>query len=490
MKVFEFRWPRFLAPASLALRTAVSSALFGLVIAVGAILVGYAALSFQLDARSLNELQGKRDFLSHKLSEIPSLEAIRQSDHRFGDLFVGHGDLHLALVEVVNDLTVASFSSLAEQAIVALDKVKDNAIAPYTWESADGARLSSFRGIANLRDGTQLRFYLSLGRARDAQLLNDFIKATLVGLPFLLLIVALGAWFITRMGLSPLHMFHHLAASVGTQSLSRRVSSAGLPAELTELATEFNAMLERVHEGYQRLQEFSGDLAHEMRTPVATLLGRSQVALSLPRSADELREVLVGNIEELERLSRLVSDMLFVAQAERSDRKIEQKPVDLLRQSQKVASYLSLVADERGVMVNVKGTATVIADPLLVERAISNLLTNAIRHATVNSSVNVAIQAFHDSVMMTITNLGEAIAPEHIDRIFDRFFRVDSGRARVDGGNGLGLAIVRSIMSAHGGSVCVRSHVDGEVAFTLTFPRSLIRCASPPVTSAARSRHS
>lgn len=456
--------------ASLALRTALASALFGLIVACGAIVVGFWALSQQLDARSATELQGKRDLLLHLLSEIPSPETIEDS-HRFGDLLIGHDDLHLALVDVASGQLVASSSPVARQSVSALNAVPDNISSMHdAWAASTGERLSAIRGTSPVANGQPVRFYLSLDRRHDAQLLTGFIKATLVGLPVLLLVVAIGAWLIARTGLAPLRRFHRLAASIGAQSLSQRVSSSGLPTELAELATEFNSMLERIDVGYRRLQEFSGDLAHEMRTPVATLLGRSQVALSHTRTVADLQEVLEGNVDELERLSRLISDMLFIARADHNENPLQRAHMELAQEAQRVADYLSLIAEERGVTVEVTGTAVVMADRLLVERAITNLVSNAIRHAFVDSTVKVVIAADGDGATLAVTNQGEGIAPAHLERIFDRFYRIDSARARLDGGNGLGLAIVRSIMSAHGGLVMAHSLPGSETTFTLAFP--------------------
>lgn len=465
----QTRFAGFGFQASLALRTALASALFGLVVACGAIVVGFWALSQQLDARSATELQGKRDLLLHLLSEIPSPETIEDS-HRFGDLLIGHDDLHLALVDVASGQVVESSSPVARQSVSALNAVPDNTSSMHAWAASTGERLSAIRGTSRVANGQPVRFYLSLDRRHDAQLLAGFLKATLVGLPLLLLIVALGAWLIARTGLAPLRRFHRLAASIGAQSLSQRVSSSGLPTELAELATEFNSMLERIDVGYRRLQEFSGDLAHEMRTPVATLLGRSQVALSHTRTVADLQEVLEGNVDELERLSRLISDMLFIARADHNENPLQRDHMELAQEAQRVGDYLSLIAEERGVTVEVTGTAVVMADRLLVERAITNLVSNAIRHAFANSIVRVVIAAEGGTATLAVTNQGEGIAPAHLERIFDRFYRIDSARARLDGGNGLGLAIVRSIMSAHGGLVTAHSQPGSETTFTLTFP--------------------
>lgn len=460
----------FWSKKSLAARIAATSAFFGLVLTGGAIVMGFYALSQQLDARSAEELKGKRDLLLHVLSEMPSPEAILQNKHRFGDLLIGHDDLHLALVDPANGQMVTSFSETAEQSVSALDASPGNNSSIHAWRAPNGERLNAIRGASPVFNGKSVRYYLSLDRRHDSRLLKGFISTTLVAWPVLLLIVALGAWLIARTSLAPLRRFHRLAASIGTQSLSHRVSSSGLPTELYELAKEFNNMLERIDGGYGRLQEFSGELAHEMRTPVATLLGRTQVALTHTRTVAELREVLEGNVEELERLSRLISDMLFISRADHNENPLKREPVELAREAQQIAEYLSLIAEERGLTVDVTGAATVIGDRLLIQRAITNLMSNAIRHARANSKVNLLIAMENGSTILAVANEGDSIAPQHLERIFDRFYRIDSARARLDGGAGLGLAIVRSIMTAHGGWVSVQSLTGSWTTFTLSFP--------------------
>lgn len=461
-------WVPSFTKASLAVRIGAASALFGLVVVGGAIVIGYWALSQQLDARSDTELQGKRDLLLHILSEIPTPAKVQENRHRFGDLLIGHDDLHLALVDPATGVS-STFSEVARQSVAALQVAADDPVATLAWIAASGVEFSAIRGTGPATNGQPVRFYLSIDRHPDRRLLAGVIRATLLGLPLLLLVVALGAWLIARTSLDPLRRFNRLAASIGAQSLSQRVSTAGLPAELGELAGEFNAMLERIDSGYRRLQEFSGDLAHEMRTPVATLLGRTQVALSQTRSVAELRELLEGNVDELDRLSRLISDMLFIARAEHDEGALQLEPVRLHEVAQRVADFLSLVADERGVAIEVKGSAVARADHLLVERAITNLVTNAVRHAHATTHVHIAMSATPGESLVAVSNYGEGIPAAELERVFDRFYRLDAGRARHEGGTGLGLAIVRSIMSAHGGRVSAHSAPGEETVFTLVF---------------------
>ena len=455
---------------SMAAHIAMASAAFGLVVSGLAIGVGFRALSAQLDARAASELDGKRELLMHVLSEIPSPQTIPNNSHRFADLLIGHDDLHLSLIESTSDQVVVNYSGKQRQTVDVAPAFGTSLI--QAWVSSTVVSHTTHNGTGRVANGQFVKFRLSIDRRHDTQLLTGFVRATLVGLPLLLLVVAFGAWLIARTTLAPLRRFNRLAAGVGTKTLSHRVSSERLPTELAELAGELNGMLDRIDDGYQRLQEFSGDLAHEMRTPIATLLGRTQMTLSQKRNEATLREVLENNVDEFERLSSLISDMLFIARTDTSSNEsaLHSVAVELSHEVQQVTEYLSLVAEERKISLDVTGAATVMADRMLVQRAVTNLLSNAVRHAYPSSKVRAAISTTNDSVRLAVTNEGEGIGATHLGRIFDRFYRVDSSRARLDGGSGLGLAIVRSIMQAHGGRVDVSSVLGQTTTFTLVFP--------------------
>lgn len=464
-----------LLPTSLASRIALTSALFGLALAAAGLLVGYWALSAQLHSRSVGELQGKRELVRHILSEIPDKAAIADSGHRFQDILTGHEELHLALVDPASGTVLASFSPTAAASVSAVDALPSDP-GPLRWRSESGTDFNAVRVNEPLGGGSVVRVYLSRDRRHDVHLLSGFLRASIFGVPVMLVAVALGAWLIARTGLSPLRQFRRMAATIGASSLDRRVSEAGLPEELADLAREFNAMLERIDAGYRRLQEFSADLAHEIRTPISTLLGRHQVTLSQERTGAELREVIEGDVEELERMSRLVADMLFIAQADDGGSVVQREEVDLEAEACRVADYLSMVAEEKGTTVRVEGHARILADRLLVQRALTNILSNAVRHAAEASVVQVRISAWRDAAEVRITNRGEAIPAPQLDRVFDRFYRLDASRARFSGGAGLGLAIVRSIMHAHGGRVSASSDPGaGTTTFTLQFPSGVPR---------------
>jgi two-component system heavy metal sensor histidine kinase CusS len=453
---------------SLAARVAFASALVSLVVACAGGVFGYWALVEHLDERAGMELQGRREQVAHVLGELRWPQEVGGLEHRFHDMLVGHARLHLALADPRTDAPLAAFTEGARTSVGVLAAHGDGD-SMHEWRLG-GERFAALRGLAPLGSGEPVRYFLSMSRAADDEVVRHYLQAMMLGVPLLLLVVAGGAWAVARTGLAPLRRFDELAASIGLRSLDHRLAASGMPRELADLAREFNGMLERIDEGYRRLQEFSGDLAHELRTPVSTLLGRSQVALSQSRSAAELREVLEGDIEELERLSRLIGDMLFVAQAEHGERAVNAQPLHLQEEARRVAEFLSLAAEEKGVRIEVEGAASAIADRLLIERAITNLLSNALRHAAAGSVIRVALREAPAGVAeLDVTNEGEGIAAHHLPRVFDRFYRVDTGRARGGGGTGLGLAIVRTIMQAHGGSVSARSSPGGPTTFTLRF---------------------
>jgi two-component system, OmpR family, heavy metal sensor histidine kinase CusS len=428
---------------SLALRISLASALFGLAVTGVGLVLGYWALDQQLNVRTVAELRGKKELLEHLISEAPTAAGVRADIHRLEHLLIGHNDLHVAL-QLPGSGGLLTFTELGRRSLVAFDElvVPDQTI--LDWSSQTGERLTGLRATGRAANGESVRFVLSVDRKHDADLIAGwFLRASLIGLPLVLLVVGIGAWLIARTSLAPLRRFRGLASSVGTQSLV----------------------------GYTRLHEFSADLAHEMRTPLATLLGRTQVALSKPRSMEELRDALAGNVGELDRLSQLIADMLFIARADVSDEPLQKEPVDLLEEARRVAEFFSLAADEKGVQIVVgAGSLPVSADMMLVRRAVTNLVSNAIRHAPPRSVVRLEGTTDGSRRVLAVTNDGLGIPPEHQARIFDRFYRADFARTRDDGGSGLGLAIVKSIMGSHSGEVRVLSSAEGPTRFELMFP--------------------
>ena len=285
------------------------------------------------------------------------------------------------------------------------------------------------------------------------------------------LLSGLLGWLLARSGLRPLRDVTQVAASVSAKSLRERIPEDSTPAELRQLVEAFNAMLARLEDAFVRLSNFSADIAHELRTPLSNLMTHTEVALTRARSLEEYQDNLHSNLEELQRMSRMIDDMLFLAKADNGLIVPDATPVELHGLCAKLLDYYQLSADERGIRFELSGAATLQGDLLMLRRALSNLLSNALRYTPDGGSIQVEIEQLPEGVTLSVANPGPAIAPEHLERLFDRFYRVDPARREGSPSNaGLGLAITRSIIQAHQGSIACTSEL-GRTNFRLEFPR-------------------
>jgi two-component system heavy metal sensor histidine kinase CusS len=214
---------------------------------------------------------------------------------------------------------------------------------------------------------------------------------------------------------------------------------------------------------------FNADIAHELRTPITNLMTQTQVALSRARTIDEYREILYSNMEEYERMAQMVGDMLFLAQADSGTNKRESIEVDLAAEVRSLFDYYEGWAEESGVSLAVEGDATVAGDRLMLQRALGNLLSNAVRHTPSGGTVRVVLARSEDRATVSVENPGQPIMAGDLPKIFDRFYRPDPSRQRRGEGAGLGLAIVKSIVEAHNGIIEVASDENG-TRFEITFP--------------------
>ncbi len=223
--------------------------------------------------------------------------------------------------------------------------------------------------------------------------------------------------------------------------------------------------------------------AHEMRTPVSNLMTQTEVALSRSRSAHEYREVLYSSLEEYERLARMISDMLFLAKTDHAMILPRNEVVDLTAEIRELFDFFGALAEERGVALELRGQGSIRGERLMIRRAISNLLSNAIRHTPQGGSVRVRISPRESgAVQLAVENPGAQIPPEHLPRLFGRFYRVDPSRQKASDGAGLGLAITKSIVDAHRGSIEATS--SGTITrFEITFPAGLDRSVAQKATA-------
>lgn len=277
-------------------------------------------------------------------------------------------------------------------------------------------------------------------------------------------------WLAARNGLSPLRAMKARAQAVSAHRLDERMPVEAVPVEMADLAQSLNDMLLRLQTDFERLSAFSSDLAHELRTPISNLLTETQVTLSQKRTADDYRNTLASNSEELQRLARMVSDMLFLAKTEHGLALPHPEAIALDTEVAALADFYEALAADKCLQLVTEGAAQMEGDRLMVRRALSNLLSNAIRHSPEHGQVCIAIRSTPQGAEVSVSNQGEAIAPDVLPRLFDRFYRADTARRHpASDGAGLGLAITRAIMQAHGGTVSASS-ANGINRFTLVFP--------------------
>ncbi|MBP8923964.1 MAG: heavy metal sensor histidine kinase [Thauera sp.] len=310
---------------------------------------------------------------------------------------------------------------------------------------------------------------VALDLSHHAHFLATVRKATWAGVALAALVAALFGWFAAHRGLAPLRRVTDTARRLSARQLDQRLAVDDAPLEVRDHVDAFNGMLARLEAAFQRLADYSADIAHELRTPISNLMTQTQVALSRPRTTDEYQDILASNLEEYERIARMVSDMLFLAKAEGNTLAHAGESIDLAHEADALIDFYEALADERQVRIIRRGQASVHGDRLMLRRALSNLLSNALRHTPAGGEITIAIDADAIAVRMAVSNVGDPIDADQLERIFDRFHRGSTQRARHGEGAGLGLAITRSIVRAHGGEISAHS-AEGVTRFAITLP--------------------
>jgi len=268
-------------------------------------------------------------------------------------------------------------------------------------------------------------------------------------------LVGAGTYWRVRRQLRPLADLAAQTRAISPGRLDQRLALADPAEELLPWIEQFNALMGRLEQSYAQLEGFNADVAHELRTPLASLIGQTEVTLARERSPEVLRETLLSNLEELQRLAALVNDMLFLSQSDRGAVARRGRSASLAQLAQQVVEFHEAPLAEAGLQVQVDGDVAAAVDEPLFKRAVSNLLGNAIRYAEPGSRIVIRIAPDAaeavEQVRVEVQNAGSAIAPQHLGRLFDRFFRIDSARPDSQSHHGLGLAIVAAIARMHAG---------------------------------------
>lgn len=320
------------------------------------------------------------------------------------------------------------------------------------------------------QDGALIEVVAGHPLVSEMQMIANARNQALIGTFMAMGACTLLVWLVLRHGLRPLRRVAEQAALINPINLAIRLPTQDAPQELQDMVAVFNAMLDRVSSGYERLSQFSADLAHEIRTPVGALIGQTQVALNRSRSEAEYQQLLESNLEELNRLRLIVDNILFLAQADHATLELERSPLAMADELQKIAEYFDGPADEAGLRFEVQASGTAFVNAPLCRRAVHNLVVNALRYSKPDTTIRLIGSQDETGSTLAVENDGLPIPAEQLERLFDRFYRADAARGRPAESSGLGLAIVKAIMALHGGQARVSCTPAGTIRFELRFP--------------------
>ncbi|MCA1974566.1 MAG: heavy metal sensor histidine kinase [Caenispirillum sp.] len=438
--------------------------------------IGYwigAAVETHFEEQDMHEFEGKLALVRHTLSKAHTAEDLDATARLLEDALVGHHGLSVSVVGPERRTLFATpdaalLAPLLENPTIGVDSGSPK---PLVW--SQGGR--TYRGMVAaaamaIPGSPPATVALALDIGHHLEFLAAFHRSLWLAVAVGILLTALLGWIAARRGLVPLRDMAQVAHGISASRLDSRLRLDDVPPELFDLAAAFNQMLDRLQDSFRRLSDFSSDLAHELRTPISNLMTETQVVLTRARSADEYREVLYSNLEEYDRLARMIGDMLFLAKADNGLIMLHGGPVDLAKEVRQLFDFYEALSEEKGVSLTLVGEGVVRGNDLMLRRALSNLLSNALRHSPRSGSIAVSIDRPEPEKMrIAVENVGQTIPAEHLPRLFDRFYQVDASRHRTHEGAGLGLAIVKSIVEAHGGRIAVTS-ADGVTRFEALLP--------------------
>ncbi len=423
----------------------------------------YFVTSLSLAARQDDELVLKKETIQHLISEAQGRADMASVAHKLDDLRVGHPELQIRITSADGQ---ALYGSTEAERPASMSTRFENFSASTPWSSAG-----------------PLQVELELDTAVDARLQRALAWALLACTLLGALLVSLGgAWLVGR-ALGPVRHLTRQAAALGSKPVGEPLDGSAQAEELQPLIRQFNALLERLGLAYRQLDGFNADVAHELRTPLATLIGETELALKRKRESSELVAVLESNLEDLNRMSGLINDMLFLSRADRNSSARRSPVQSLAALAETVREYHEAALQESGLEVSVVGDAAGNFDAALLRRALSNLLSNATRYAAPNTTIKVFVRhSSPDFVSVSVQNVGTPIEREHLPRLFERFYRIDPARQQSQNNHGLGLSIVAAIARMHGGEPFAQSEQGlTTIGFTLS-------TADAPNTSARASR--
>lgn len=339
----------------------------------------------------------------------------------------------------------------------------------YRWYSHDNTKYLFIQAPFKYHNNAHGTIQIILNISWQHAIISDRKYLTLA-LFFSALCSILLGFYITQRGMKSLYTLTDQVKNITATSLHQRIDPETLPKELKKLGLAFNETLDNIEASFVRLKQFSSDLAHELRMPINNLIGETEIVLARHHSLAEYQQVMMSNLEEYQRISHLIENILFLSRAENPQLELEKSPIQVDYEIAFICEYYEAMAEDKNISVKLEGKATVYANPVMFRRMISNLLSNALKYTANNGWVRFFIYTDNDNVHITLSDSGIGIAAEHLPKIFDRFYRVDAARSQESGGTGLGLAIVKSIVDMHHGSISIKSKPQHGTIISIILP--------------------
>lgn len=299
---------------------------------------------------------------------------------------------------------------------------------------------------------------------------HRFRRALLITVPLGLLLVAAGGWLIGQMALRPVNRIARKIETLTARHLAERIPHENADAEFKRLIVLFNDMLERLDRSFQQATRFSADAAHELKTPLAILQAQTERCLQrAPDSSPEQHEY-AEQLDEIQRLRAILRKLLLLAQADAGQLPLGRESIDLVTQIRSIADDARILAPDRKISVQTPGQLLLSADPELLNQAIENLVSNAVKFGNTNGSIHIELATQNNLAVLTVSNTGIPIPEADHARLFNRFYRASKSRNRAIEGSGLGLSLAREIARAHTGDLHLAQSNETMTSFVLKIP--------------------
>jgi heavy metal sensor kinase len=341
----------------------------------------------------------------------------------------------------------------------------------YETLSAEGERWRTLTAPVTV-GGYSVWLRVSRSEERVLGQLWEVLVVLVLGLPLIVALAGVGGYILARRALHPIDQLAMEARRITAEQLHQRLSVPDQQDEIGRLAAVINGTLARLEASFDQLKRFTADASHELRTPLAVVRGIGEAAVAERRTQPEYEEAIGSILEEVDRMSSLVDTLLRLSRGDAGTIRLTHEPTDLGELAKDAASSLGILAEERHQTIDVSDNDGVVVpvDRLVLREAVTNVLDNAIRYSPHGTTVGIRVERVDDRVVIAVTDQGPGVSPEHRERIFERFFRVDPSRTRNGGGAGLGLAIAKWAVEVHGGQLTVHDRPHGGSEFRIALP--------------------